>query len=44
LRQAEKEHSIEAVGEKLRAMMSWIPNEKKKAEAAGKPAGQVVNA
>jgi ketol-acid reductoisomerase len=44
LRQAEKEHSIEAVGEKLRGMMSWIPNEKKKAETATKPAGQVVNA
>jgi ketol-acid reductoisomerase len=44
LRQAEKEHSIEAVGEQLRGMMSWIPGEKKKAEAAAKPAGQVVNA
>ena len=44
LRQAEKDHSIEAVGERLRGMMSWIPGEKKKAETAAKPAEQVVNA
>jgi hypothetical protein len=31
LREKEKQHPIEKVGEQLRAMMSWLPTEKKKA-------------
>ncbi len=31
LREEEKQHPIEKVGEQLRAMMSWLPAEKKKA-------------
>ena len=44
LREKEKQHLIEKVGEQLRAMMSWLPTEKKKAEAPKKEAPKVVNA
>jgi ketol-acid reductoisomerase len=49
LRQKEKEHPVEAVGAKLRAMMSWLPNaatneDVKKSSASEKPKPQVVNA
>jgi ketol-acid reductoisomerase len=44
LRERAKQHPIEKVGEQLRAMMSWLPSEKKKAPEA-KPAGpKAVNA
>jgi ketol-acid reductoisomerase len=33
LREREKRHPIEKVGEQLRAMMSWLPTDKKKDEA-----------
>jgi len=36
LREREKQHPIEKVGEQLRTMMSWLPSEKKKADAAKK--------
>ena len=44
LREAEKQHPIEEVGVRLRAMMSWLPAEKKKTSEAEKPAPQAVNA
>ena len=45
LREREKQHPIETVGEQLRAMMSWLPSEKKKAtEPAKAAAPKVVNA
>jgi ketol-acid reductoisomerase len=45
LREREKQHPIEKVGEQLRAMMSWLPSEKKKATETAKAAGpKVVNA
>jgi ketol-acid reductoisomerase len=45
LREAEKQHPIEEVGKRLRAMMSWLPAEKKKTnEPAEAPARQAVNA
>ena len=43
LREKEKQHPIEIVGAKLRAMMSWLPKEAKKPAPAEKPK-QVVNA
>ena len=45
LREKEKQHPIEKVGEQLRQMMSWLPSEKKKAaeiSPTGKP--KAVNA
>jgi ketol-acid reductoisomerase len=45
LREAAKQHPIEKVGEQLRAMMSWLPTDKKKSTEAAKPTGpKVVNA
>jgi ketol-acid reductoisomerase len=45
LREAEKQHPIEKVGSRLRAMMSWLPQEKKKAgDTTAQPTPQVVNA
>ena len=45
LRERAKQHPIEKVGEQLRAMMSWLPSEKKKGTEAAKPTGpKVVNA
>jgi ketol-acid reductoisomerase len=45
LRERAKQHPIEKVGEQLRAMMSWLPSEKKKATEPAKPTGpRVVNA
>src|SRR6266446_3726380 len=45
LREKEKQHPIEKVGEQLRAMMSWLPTEKKKStETAKTPAPRAVNA
>jgi ketol-acid reductoisomerase len=44
LRAREKEHPIEKVGEQLRAMMSWLPTEKKKAETTRKEEPKAVNA
>jgi ketol-acid reductoisomerase len=44
LREQEKQHPIEAVGAKLRGMMSWLQKDAKKPEAAQKPQAQVVNA
>ncbi|HEY1271893.1 MAG TPA: ketol-acid reductoisomerase [Terriglobales bacterium] len=46
LREKERQHKIEEVGERLRAMMSWLPAEGKKSatERAATPAPQVVNA
>jgi ketol-acid reductoisomerase len=44
LRESEKRHSIEEVGTRLRAMMSWPPKEAKKSGATEKPQPQVVNA
>ena len=55
LRQLEQQHPIEKVGAELRAMMSWLPGQKKtdsikaggdpRANAASRPAvGQAVNA
>jgi ketol-acid reductoisomerase len=34
LREKEKQHPIEIVGAQLRGMMSWLPGQKKGAEAA----------
>jgi len=42
LREAEKNHPVEEVGSRLRAMMSWLPKEQKKSAAAPEP--KVVNA
>jgi len=45
LREAEKKHPIEEVGARLRAMMSWLPSEKKKSSGpAESPTAQAVNA
>jgi ketol-acid reductoisomerase len=44
LREKEKKHPIEIVGAELRGMMSWLPKEGKKAEAAKEAPKQVVNA
>jgi len=45
LREQAKQHPIEKVGEQLRAMMSWLPSEKKKsAETAKAEKPQAVNA
>ena len=45
LREKEKQHPIEEVGARLRGMMSWLPQEKKKSSDAGDPpAAKVVNA
>jgi ketol-acid reductoisomerase len=43
LREKEKQQPIEAVGAKLRGMMSWLPKESKKSGAA-EPAPKAVNA
>ena len=45
LREKEKQHPIEEVGARLRAMMSWLPSEKRKtAEPAEAPTARAVNA
>jgi len=45
LREAAKQHPIEKVGEQLRAMMSWLPSEKKKTTEPAQATGpKVVNA
>jgi ketol-acid reductoisomerase len=44
LREREKQHPIEKVGEQLRAMMSWLPADKKKAETTKAEEPKVVNA
>src|SRR5258705_105169 len=45
LREKEKQHPIEKVGEQLRAMMSWLPTEKKKSTETVKTAApRAVNA
>jgi ketol-acid reductoisomerase len=45
LREAAKQHPIEKVGAELRAMMSWLPAEKKKSTEPAKASGpKVVNA
>ena len=44
LRERAKQHQIEKVGEQLRAMMSWLPTEKKKAESAKSDKPEAVNA
>jgi ketol-acid reductoisomerase len=44
LREREKQHPIEKVGEQLRAMMSWLPTDKKQVEAANTEEPKVVNA
>jgi ketol-acid reductoisomerase len=44
LRAREKQHPIEQVGEQLRAMMSWLPTEKKKAETTQKEEPKAVHA
>jgi ketol-acid reductoisomerase len=45
LREQAKQHEIEKVGEQLRAMMSWLPTEKKKSAEKATPATrEVVNA
>jgi ketol-acid reductoisomerase len=44
LRQRAAQHPIEKVGEQLRAMMSWLPAEKKKAAEAKPAEPKVVNA
>ncbi len=45
LREKEKQHPIEKVGEQLRAMMSWLPADKKKAgETTTQAEAKVVNA
>ena len=44
LREKEKKHQIEEVGERLRSMMSWLPKESEKAQAAQTEPAQVVNA
>jgi len=44
LRAREKQHPIEKVGEQLRAMMSWLPTEKKKAETTPKDEPKAVHA
>ena len=44
LREAEKQHQVEAVGASLRGMMSWIKNAKQAAKTEAAPAKKVVNA
>jgi ketol-acid reductoisomerase len=44
MREREKQHPIEKVGEQLRAMMSWLPTDKKKAETTKQEEPKVVNA
>jgi ketol-acid reductoisomerase len=44
LREKEKQHPIEIVGAELRGMMSWLPGEKKQAQAKSETPKQVVNA
>ncbi len=44
LREREKQHPIEIVGEQLRGMMSWLSTEKKKAETTKQAESKVVNA
>jgi len=44
LRERAKQHQIEKVGEQLRAMMSWLPTEKKKTESAKSEKPQPVTA
>jgi ketol-acid reductoisomerase len=46
LREKEKQHQIEEVGARLRAMMSWLPAESKKTAAQNTqaPKAEVVNA
>jgi ketol-acid reductoisomerase len=44
LREVEKIHPIEEIGAELRAMMSWLPKDGKKAHPAPEPQRQVVNA
>jgi len=44
LRESAKRHQIEEVGEQLRAMMSWLPSEKRKAADVEPEAAKVVNA
>jgi ketol-acid reductoisomerase len=46
LREKEKQHQIEEVGTRLRAMMSWLPKETKKTTAQSNqaPKAEVVNA
>src|SRR6267378_4914204 len=41
LRESEKRHSIEEVGTRLRAMMSWLPKEAKKSGSTQKPEAKV---
>src|SRR5437660_651272 len=43
LREAEKKHPIEEVGAKLRAMMSWLQKDAKKATPAPREEPKVVN-
>jgi ketol-acid reductoisomerase len=46
LREAEKQHQVEAVGADLRAMMSWLQKDsgKQAQKTAATPKKQVVNA
>lgn len=44
LRESEKKHPIEIVGEQLRGMMSWLPARSKTSEAAKKEVPQAVGA
>ena len=44
LRDAEKQHQVEAVGANLRSMMSWIKDSKQAAKAEAPAAKKVVNA
>ncbi len=44
LRASERQHQIEEVGARLRAMMSWLPSEAKKAAPKTTEQAQVVNA
>jgi ketol-acid reductoisomerase len=44
LREAAKQHPVEKVGEQLRAMMSWLPADKKKVADAKQASQKVVNA
>jgi ketol-acid reductoisomerase len=44
LRERAKQHQIEKVGEQLRAMMSWLPTEKKKSDSAHSQKSQPATA
>ena len=44
LREKERQHPVEAVGAKLRGMMSWLQKDAKKTASAPKPEAKVVNA